>query len=48
MNYVQIDPGTRYEILRMFQQDGLTTEQIAELFGVPESLVTKILRTRRV
>ena len=46
-SYVQIDSGTRYEILRMFQQDGLSTEQIAELFGIPESLVTKVLRTRR-
>lgn len=45
--YIQIDPGTRYEILRMFQQDGLTTEQIAETLGIPESLVTKVLRTRK-
>jgi len=47
MNYVQIDPGTRYEILRMFQQDGLSTDELAELFGIPESLVTKVLKTRR-
>ena len=47
MNYVRIDPGTRYEVLRMFQQDGLSTEQIAEVFGIPESLVIKILRTRK-
>lgn len=47
MNHVQIDSGTRYEILRMFQQDGLSTEQIAEIFGIPESLVTRVLRTRR-
>lgn len=47
MNYVQIDPGTRYEILRMFQQDGLSTEDLAEIFGIPESLVVRILRTRR-
>ena len=45
--YIRIDPGTRYEILRMFQQDGLSTEQIAETLGIPESLVTRVLRTRR-
>lgn len=41
--YVQIDPGTKYEIRRIYQQDELSTEQIAELFGIPESLVTKII-----
>lgn len=41
--YVQLDFGTKSEIKRMFSQDKLSTEQLAELFGVPETLVTKVI-----
>ena len=44
--YVQLDSGTKYEIKRMFSQDQLSTEVLAELFGIPESLVTKVITDR--
>lgn len=44
--YVQLDSGTKYEIKRMFNQDGLSTEVLAELFGIPESLVSKVISDR--
>ncbi len=41
--YIQIDQGTSNKIQRMYRQDGLSTEQIADLFGIPELLVTKVI-----
>ena len=43
MANVQLDPGTCYEIRRMASQDSVPTEAIAEYFGIPESLVTKVI-----
>ena len=44
--YVQIDSGTKYEIKRMFSQDQFSTEVLAELVGIPESLVTNVITDR--
>ncbi len=43
-NYVQLDSGTRYEIRRMYKQDGVSVEELSDLFGIPESLVTRVLK----
>lgn len=43
MANIQLDPGTCYEIRRMASQDSVPTEELAELFGIPESLVTRVI-----
>lgn len=40
---VKLDKETIREILRMYRQDALSLETIAEYFGIPESLVSKVL-----
>ena len=43
MANVQLDPGTCYEIRRMASQDSVPTDVIAEYFGIPESLVIRVI-----
>ena len=44
--YIQIDLGTSYKIQRIYRQDGLSTEQIADLLGILELLVAKVILGR--
>ena len=46
MAYIQLDSGTMYEIRRMSVEDSMPVEEIAEYFGIPESLVQKVLLNR--
>lgn len=46
MAYVMLDSGTKSEIRRLFASESMTVEEIAEMFGIPESLVTKVLLNR--
>lgn len=46
MAYVMLDSGTKSEIRRLFAKESMTVEEIAEMFGIPESLVTKVLLNR--
>lgn len=42
-DYISLDSVTKGEILRIYRQGLADTEAIAEYFGIPESLVTKVL-----
>ena len=41
--YIQLDPGTISEILYAVRYGSGDTEEVAEQFGIPESLVTSII-----
>lgn len=40
---IELDKETRKEILRLYRQESMSIETIAEWFGIPESMVSKIL-----
>ncbi len=40
---ITLDKETKKEILRLYQQESMTIETIAEYFGIPESIVSKVL-----
>ncbi len=44
--YIQLDPGTISEILYAVRHRSSSTEEVAEQFGIPESLVAKIVLGR--
>ena len=40
---IVLDKETKKEILRLYRQESMTIETIAEYFGIPESTVSKVL-----
>ena len=40
---IELDKETRKEILRLYRQESMSIETIAEWFGIPESTVSKVL-----
>ena len=40
---IALDKETKKEILRLYRQESMTIETIAEYFGIPESVVSKVL-----
>lgn len=40
---ITLDKETKKEILRLYRQESMTIETIAEYFGIPESVVSKVL-----
>ena len=43
MSYVSIDRGTISQIKYDYRAVSMTVEEIAEKYGIPESMVSKIL-----
>lgn len=41
---IVLDSWTLYEIRRLFRQESMTVEELSDMFGIPESRVSKILR----
>ena len=42
--YIKLDKGTIMEIIAAYRKNLYTNEELAEMFGIPESYVNKILR----
>lgn len=40
---IVLDKETKREIQRLYRQEALSIEAIAEHFGIPESMVSKVL-----
>ena len=40
---IVLDKETKREIQRLYRQEALSIEAIAEYFGIPESMVSKVL-----
>ena len=40
---ITLDRETKKEIVRLYRQEALSIEAIAEYFGIPESVVSKVL-----
>ena len=40
---IMLDKETKREIQRLYRQEALSMEAIAEYFGIPESMVSKVL-----
>ena len=44
LEYIKLDWFTKSEIVRLSKQESMTVEELAYMFGIPESYVGLILR----